>query len=288
MAVLVGAGQLTQREEEPQRAMSPPELMAEAARRAALDAGAGPALLEKIDYLGVVGTLGWRASNPARLVAEAIGARPAQEVVSTVGGDTPQAWVNHVADEIAKGSVRLALLTGCNAMHTAQRASALGLSLDWPVGGEGIPAWFGDSRPGSNDYENRHGLILPSTIYPLFENAFRARRGWDLETHRRKLGELFSDFSRVAARNEYSWFPVARTPEDWEAAAPTRIRGGRANGRASPAVRPCAGPGSRRSAARASASRRSTTSISTAAFRAPSRSPARCWRFPWTALASSP
>jgi acetyl-CoA C-acetyltransferase len=60
----------------------------------------------------------------------------------------------------------------------------------------------------------RLGLMLPSTIYPLFENAFRAHRGWDLETHRRKLGELFSDFSSVAARNEYSWFPVARTPEE--------------------------------------------------------------------------
>ena len=37
-AVLVGAGQLTQREAEPKRALSPPELMAEAARRAARDA----------------------------------------------------------------------------------------------------------------------------------------------------------------------------------------------------------------------------------------------------------
>ena len=38
-AVLVGAGQLTQREAEPEQALSPPELMAEAAR----DSGAGPA-----------------------------------------------------------------------------------------------------------------------------------------------------------------------------------------------------------------------------------------------------
>ena len=213
-AVLVGAGQLTQREAEPKRAMSPPELMAEAARRAALDSGAGAALLEKIDYLGVVDTLGWRASNPARLVAEAVGAHPSQEAVSTIGGDTPQAFVNHIAGEIAAGRVRLALLTGCNAMHTARRASARGVQLDWPSGGEGKPISFGDSRPGSNDYENRHGLTLPVTIYPLFENAFRAHRGWDLETHRRKLGELFSEFSKVAAANPYSWFPVARTAEE--------------------------------------------------------------------------
>jgi acetyl-CoA C-acetyltransferase len=213
-AVLVGAGQLTQRQAEPEQAMSPPELMAEAARRAALDSGAGPALLEKVDYLGVVGTLAWRASNPARLVAAAVGARPAQEAVSTIGGDTPQAFVNQIAGEIAAGRVRLALLAGCNAMDTAQRASKRGIRLDWPSGGEGRPLRFGDSRPGSNDYENRHGLTLPVMIYPLFENAFRAHRGWELETHRRKLGELFSGFSRVAAANPYSWFPVARTPEE--------------------------------------------------------------------------
>jgi acetyl-CoA C-acetyltransferase len=213
-AVLVGAGQLTQREEAPKQAMSPPELMAETARRAARDSGAGPALLEKVDYLGVVGTLGWRASNPARLVAEAVGAKPAEEAVSTIGGDTPQAFVHHIAGEIAAGRVHLAVLAGCNAMDTVLRASKQGVRLDWPSGGEGKPVSFGDSRPGSNDYENRHGLTLPVMIYPLFENAFRAHRGWDLETHRRKLGELFSDFSSVAASNPYSWFPVARTPEE--------------------------------------------------------------------------
>jgi acetyl-CoA C-acetyltransferase len=216
----VGAGQLIQREAEAKRAMSPPELMAEAARRAALDSGAGPTLLEKIDYLGVVDTLGWRASNPARLVAEAVGARPAREVVSTIGGDTPQALVNHVAGEIAAGRVGLALLAGCNAMHSALRASKQGIRLDWPSGGEGKPLSFGDARPGSNHYENRHGLVLPIAIYPLFENAFRAFRGWNLETHRRKLGELLSGFSKVAAANPYAWFPVARTPEEISTPSP--------------------------------------------------------------------
>jgi acetyl-CoA C-acetyltransferase len=216
-AVLVGAGQLTQREAEAKRAMSPPELMAEAARRAALDSGAGPTLLEKIDYLGVVDTLGWRASNPARLVAQAVGAHPAREVVSTIGGDTPQALVNHVAAEIAAGRVGLAVLAGCNAMHSALRIEA-GIRLDWPSGGEGKPLSFGDARPGSNDYENRHGLVLPLAIYPLFENAFRAFRGWNLETHRRKLGELLSGFNSGTPANPYAWF---RWPDGEEISTPS-------------------------------------------------------------------
>ena len=210
-AVLVGAGQLTQREEDPKRALSPPELMAEAARRAALDSGAGPTLLEKVEYLGVLGPLGWQASNPARLVADAVGARPSQEAVSSIGGDTPQVFVQHVAGEIEAGRLRLALLTGSHAMDAARRASKRGIRLDWPTGGAGKPLPFGDSRPGTNEDEKRHGMTLPSVIYPLFENAFRAHRGWDLETHRRSLGVLFSRFSRVAAGNPHAWFPVART-----------------------------------------------------------------------------
>ena len=42
--VLVGCGQITQREKDPLRARSPMDLTADAARAAAEDTGAGPAL----------------------------------------------------------------------------------------------------------------------------------------------------------------------------------------------------------------------------------------------------
>jgi acetyl-CoA C-acetyltransferase len=51
-------------------------------------------------------------------------------------------------------------------------------------------------------------------MYPLFENALRARRGESLEEHRVRLGELMAPFTRVAAANPHAWFPVARSAEE--------------------------------------------------------------------------
>ena len=50
-------------------------------------------------------------------------------------------------------------------------------------------------------HEVTHGLALPTAVYPLFENAIRARRGWTLDEHRRRLGVLCSRFAAVAAEN---------------------------------------------------------------------------------------
>jgi acetyl-CoA C-acetyltransferase len=60
---------------------------------------------------------------------------------------------------------------------------------------------------------------MPIDVYPIFENALRARRGLDLATHRRRIGSLMSRFTEVAAKNPFAWFPIARSAE--EIATPT-------------------------------------------------------------------
>jgi acetyl-CoA C-acetyltransferase len=59
-----------------------------------------------------------------------------------------------------------------------------------------------------------HGLERPSDVYPIFENALRARLGLDLGSHRARVGRLFSRFTEVAAENPHAWFPVRRSPEE--------------------------------------------------------------------------
>ena len=59
-----------------------------------------------------------------------------------------------------------------------------------------------------------YGLRMPPDIYPIFENALRARRGLDRETHRRRMGALMSRFTQVAAKNPHAWFPVARSADE--------------------------------------------------------------------------
>ena len=48
----------------------------------------------------------------------------------------------------------------------------------------------GDARPGVSRYEARHGLDRPINIYPIFENALRARDGRSLKDHAARMGAL--------------------------------------------------------------------------------------------------
>ena len=54
----------------------------------------------------------------------------------------------------------------------------------------------------------------PIQAYPLIENALRAAQGMTLAEHARRLGEMMSDFTTVAAANPYAWFPVERSAEE--------------------------------------------------------------------------
>ena len=212
--VLVGAGQLLQRDVEPEAALDPLEMLDAVARRAAGDAGAGERALGELDLVGVVDVIGWRPKNAARLLAERLDARPKREIVTAIGGEVPLSLVNHVAREIASGRVRSAFVGGSSTVRTMRRAGKAGLRLPYPQGGDGDPELFGENKKGASELEVRYGLAMPIDVYPIFENALRARRGLDVGEHQRRLGALMAPFTRVAAANEYAWFPVERSAEE--------------------------------------------------------------------------
>jgi acetyl-CoA C-acetyltransferase len=211
--ILVGAGQLTQRDVEPARALEPVAMMAASARLAAEDAGAGDRLLHAADVVAVVNVFSYPYGNAPRLVAEQVGARPREEVTTTIGGNTPQSLVNLTARRIAAGEVGVALLAGAETVRTVGRARKARVRLPWG-GGDGRPAVVGDDREGTSAHEIAHGLALPVAIYPLFENAIRARRGWTLPEHRRRLGALYARFAAIAAANPHAWFREPRGPDE--------------------------------------------------------------------------
>lgn len=218
--VLIGAGQFTQRDVELAQAKEPLEMMVEVARRAAADAGADARLLTRLDSVAVVSVLVWHCQNAPNLLAERIGAQPAQTVYTTVGGNTPQWMVNETAAQIAAGRVRLALIAGVEAVHSLVLARRANVKLQWTTGGNGSPAVRGEARQGTNDHEMTHGIQMPTQVYPLFENALRAHYGLSLAAHRERLGALCSGFSAVAAQNPYAWFRNQRTAEEISTVTP--------------------------------------------------------------------
>src|SRR5262249_34257565 len=152
--------------------------------------------------------------TPPRLLAERLGIHPAEELYTTVGGSTPQWLVNETAARIASGRVGLALLAGAEAVRTVMRARKARVRLRWSSGGQGPPSVVGDARGGTSEHEIEHGFMLPTQIYPLFENALRARAGRGLDDHAAMLGALCSRLSAVAANNPYAWFRDARSADE--------------------------------------------------------------------------
>ena len=216
--VIVGVGQLTNRSERVEDAIEPAEMMARAARTAEADAGTG-GILERADSVQVVGIISWQYADAPGMLAERIGASPAHKLYSAVGGETPQRLVNETAQAIAEGRTRLAVIAGVEAMNSRRLARKTGERFPWPKGNP--EAVVGEARVGFSETEARHGATLPTRIYPLFENAIRAHLGLSVEEHERRLGELCSRFTEVAAGNPYAWFPEARTPEAITAIGPS-------------------------------------------------------------------
>ena len=108
--VVVGVGQVVVRPDAataPAQRPEPVELMAEALFKAAEDcdgtapgagAPAGRALLQRAGSLRVVSPLGWHTHNPALQVAARLGFaegdEPSELMLTSVGGNTPQALMH--------------------------------------------------------------------------------------------------------------------------------------------------------------------------------------------------
>lgn len=211
--VLVGAAQLIHRDGDLAEAPSPLEMLTRVAGEAAQDAGLAAPALAALDTVAVVDAIGWRATNAPRLLAETLAATPARELRSGVGGEVPVAMLNELAQRIIDGRSQMVLLAGCNNLRSIMRARKAGQKLPWmePTVQSSTPEVFRETRPGASEAETHYGLASPTQIYPVFENALRARRGLDLEAHRARMGALFEPFTKVAAANPYAWFPVERS-----------------------------------------------------------------------------
>lgn len=209
--IIVGTGQLVDREATVDRHLEPLEMLTRVVRDAAEDARGGKALLENLDTVALVGIAGWHPPNAPNMVAEALGAHPAHEYTTGIGGQVGVTLLNHVANEIVEGRSGLAAVAGCNNLRVLMKAIAAGKQLEWQRGGKGEPRLLGGDEAGSNELEGAYGLEQPPQIYPLFENALRAKLGLDFEAHRQRMGKLFTAFTKVAADNPYAWFPIERS-----------------------------------------------------------------------------
>jgi len=198
--VLVGYGQVNQRDENP--GVEPVDLMVAAARSAA-----DPRVLEAVDSVRVVSLLSWRYRDPGLLVAQRIGAEDAATRYTGIGGNVPQTLVNQACLDIQNGRNDVVLIAGAETWRTRARVRAGGAKPKWTSQDESVPIAAGSDEgielAGPSDL--RIKLDRPAYVYPMFEQALRIAAGESSDEHRRRIGELWSQFSAVAAANPYAW-----------------------------------------------------------------------------------
>ena len=215
--VIIGVGQVTNHPAPDEVFASRPtplDLMVQSLLRASEDTGTN-AVLSSIDELVAIGSFTWHPRNPALLVAQELGISPLTRLTPT-GGNIPQKLVHESAQRIARGEVRTVAVVGSEAMASHAMARREGVSTDWPMQDESIeaPRLVEEDRIPFTADEYQNGLTLPVEVYPLFENARRARLGISITEHRELLGLLWSNFARVASTNPYAWITSAPSSSD--------------------------------------------------------------------------
>ena len=211
--VIVGVGQVSRRPAGPEDLNDPVSLMAEAAREAASDAG-GPGVLDRLDSVRAVESLGWKSDNPPAAVAAALGIEPRDLVATVTGGNGPLSLLHDTAAAIGRGELDSALLVGAEALYSRRVARAHDVRAPEPESpAEPTPRMLGISASGVHEAELQAGLALPAHVYPLFSNALAARNG-GLTAQRERETRLYGRFSEVAATNPYAWSQQALLPAE--------------------------------------------------------------------------
>ena len=210
--ILVGSGQITQRERDPRVALGAMDLTAAAARKAAEDAHGGEALLRALDAIVVLRSFSdtsWRfkspfggPKNPPKSIANRIDNTSAKRLIYThPGGNMPQWCVNRLFEMVTRGEIGAAMICGGEALATQKAAERAKIALDWNEDAGGEPEPWGVATRGWSDMEDRHRMAGAIYAYPLFENGIRRHLKRSVPEHLAAVGELFAHFAGVAKAN---------------------------------------------------------------------------------------
>ena len=216
--VLVGAAQLEQRIQAPEEGKEPIELMVDACRMAAADAG-HPGLLEQANSVRVIRGW-WRYQNPAKALCEAFGNGRAQTAITPFGGNMVQSVVNRSALEIQSGEHEVIVITGAECGYSQAKARGAGAKLKWRDLNGTPDLQIGEDAPMSHPREMALDIVRPTHMYPIMELARRHHLGEGVEQHLRRISELWADFSAVAAENPHAWLRAAKSAEDIRTPSP--------------------------------------------------------------------
>lgn len=208
--VIIGCGQINDRAATGAEGMDSLELMVAASRAAGADAGDG--ILDQTDWLGIVHQLSFPKLTGTLVdgISSALGVSPntARETPSPTG-DSPILLINEAANAIGRGEANVALIVGAEALRTAGKRKAEAAAA--ASGEDTKKGPYPKRAPITPEPRHQYGLITPTDVYPLFENAARAQYGQTLAEAQTESGTIWAGMSDVAASNDHAWIRQRRT-----------------------------------------------------------------------------
>ena len=230
--IVIGVAQVEQREDDPSVAKEPLDLMVEAVRVAGEDCG-NLKVLELADSVRVIRGI-WGYGNPARQVADRIGAIGAETGLTSLGGNYVQSMTNRSFLDIQSGKNEIVIVTGGECGRTQGRARKAGIELDWnPLtrepgaspttrdDGAAPDMFLGSSKVTRHEAETRRGIQFPIQFYPMFETALRYSNGESVDGHLKRVSELWAGFNRVAVDNPNAWIRKPLSAEEIRTPSPS-------------------------------------------------------------------
>ena len=210
--VLVGVGQLKHPVTDLAESLEPIQMMLRACRLAESDTGVS--LLSKVDSVRVIRGV-WDYGNPARWIAERVGAERVQTVGTLFGGNQNQALMHQTARDVLAGDVELVLITGAENGYSAAKARKAGVTLA-ATAAQGEPdVVFGHAQKSEHhNHEVALGIRTAIQVYPMYENAIRHARGETMAGHMQRVSGLWSRFNDVAQRNPTAWIGYNLSAEE--------------------------------------------------------------------------
>ena len=154
-----------------------------------------------------------RAKNFAASIAQDNGLSSANIIYSPAGGEQPQVLVNEMAEGIARGNTRMALITGGEANAALKAALKNKHKLDWSFDEDAKIEDRGAQTDFISGYEVANGMGLPPQTYAVMEDALRRRLGFSKSDYRNHMAGICARLSETAAKNPYSQFPKALSQE---------------------------------------------------------------------------
>lgn len=199
--VIIGVGEVLDRPAVAHEGREPMALMLAALRDAERDTGVS--VLRHIDSLDVVRESSWPYLDAAGLLASKLGINPTRSRYGEDGGESPIRFAHEAAQAIARGEVTVAAVVGAESAHTTAAAWKAGVMPPWSD--RDPKAKLPDGRDLVGPLAIAHGAILPTQVYPFFENAAVAHWGQTQAEGIAESAAVCSAMSAVAATQPNAW-----------------------------------------------------------------------------------